>query len=1605
MWKAYDAVSHVLQVQWPATSGTYQVTYILAGTSYPMPSTSNPFESIPCPATDGSTLDVAYTVTVSSDISIPSPGVTFMCAALPRDTTSLTLTQALNKVTITWKAADQQGIGTPILFYNLYKYATAWSLLSQLPPTTLSYIDTVQYDTQYQYKLSVLNWVGESLTPPTASITPSRQVDPTTSTISRPLSVQTGYAYEVTVTAKDSAGTLIPSPKVLMYLVVKDYCTVPSGQFLCQRVPTTDTNYVEDFIGPAGVYQQMVNNNDGTYTSSYTPLLRGPYSFSVELYRPSGLWGEIWDNIWLTGVPDKSMLVSDLSSAWGVLDLIATYAGDFVSMRLTGMLLSPVSEEVTFYLYGDDGIRLYWDGEVVLDQWNTCCTESSHSLTLTAGSYYPFRVEWKQLQGSASYYVKWESYSLPKQTIPSEYLYYPRYVADSPWLVTVSSGLSTAELCYATGVDTAVAGVLKTISLYSVDARGNIVDNPTDSYSLVFTNGSVELAFASTYVSNGQSISNVRLTKAGVYTVSITLYQIAIKDNPYTITVTAGSENAGSSSSSLPSFLTTNNPITCGLTYTLSFNRVDAFMNTVTTGLIDMVIVYQDAGVYVSPIGVDYPSNWHSVYGTDYQGSVGSDGISLRFEVFHAGSYKATVRLNGIPLKEGTQAVSAQPSAVFPERCLVVTTTTTSIAGSGYTFKIQLRDEYYNISRKTLSSLSTTSCKAVSGSLSATGSFQDSDPGVLLVTLPLNIVGKYTVTVSINSLVISGSGFGVTVTIAALSATTSTLSTIDGNIKAGTKVTATITAKDAYSNLRTGVTDSFTVSVTGAGSGGTLVTTITAKNDGTYTVTFTPTVIDTYTVKCSTSGTAITGSPQTFTVTAGMVAAPKSTITVQPTYTVGQGHLTISSFDAYGNAISVPVNSPLMGSGVYYGIFSGPASYSVPATYTSFTNFEISLATVTKTGNYSFLLGLRQSGGLQAFYYEARDFTGLVSLYSTHDLPTSSTKSYTSIDPVISFTWGYSHPSYLTADDYFSIKWTGYVLAIHTEVLTLIVDVDDLVRVTWNGVVVMDSLTDGNMVVTLTAQVSVVKDTYYPILIEYVENTGVAGVTLQWQSDSIPVEVIPSANLYYLLYSENSPLSLSLTSDLTDTSKYLIENGPSETLPTHTANSGVQKTLLFHTYDQYSNPQSFSEVMTANFVTSNEPITVTELSPGIHQIQFTMSTVGNYAMLVFTTINSIQRLITSYTVTISPGPGSAVTSTVTGVKDTGAGTMGYFTLVAKDAAGNTRTSGGDTVNTSIQVKSGTTTIPSNQVAVIDNSDGTYLIAYIITPLGTYTVSITMNGDSTHVLTTDINIIPGTPAALQSSLTAPATITLGSTLSIFVQVNDSYGNAVASAVALYGYLVLEANPNFLPLQFSFTTKSQSTGLYTGTVSYNYKAADISGTCKPTTISPQCTFVGALLIYAYVISPGLEGLYFPTADTTGNPKIISYDTVIGVDWVNKPISGLTPTALAIEWTGLLLSLTAGSYSFTLTAVDYASLTVNKQLVVDTSTGVTQGSITLVDARYYTMVIVFTCKSTSPALTLQWTPPGASSPTAIPVTSLYHPDHVMITGNPTQITGQTT
>jgi len=94
------------------------------------------------------------------------------------------------------------------------------------------------------------------------------------------------------------------------------------------------------------------------------------------------------------------------------------------SVRWTGQVQPLYSETYTFYANTDDGVRLWVNGVLLIDNWvNQGATEKSGSITLTGGQKYDIVMEYFQGTGYAVSKLLWSSASTAKAIIPASQLY------------------------------------------------------------------------------------------------------------------------------------------------------------------------------------------------------------------------------------------------------------------------------------------------------------------------------------------------------------------------------------------------------------------------------------------------------------------------------------------------------------------------------------------------------------------------------------------------------------------------------------------------------------------------------------------------------------------------------------------------------------------------------------------------------------------------------------------------------------------------------------------------------------------------------------------------------------------------------------------------------------------------------------------------------------------------------------------------------------------------------------------------------------------------------------------------------------------------------
>jgi hypothetical protein len=79
-------------------------------------------------------------------------------------------------------------------------------------------------------------------------------------------------------------------------------------------------------------------------------------------------------------------------------------------------------------------------------------------------------------------------------------------------------------------------------------------------------------------------------------------------------------------------------------------------------------------------------------------------------------------------------------------------------------------------------------------------------------------------------------------------------------------------------------------------------------------------------------------------------------------------------------------------------------------------------------------------------------------------------------------------------------------------------------------------------------------------------------------------------------------------------------------------------------------------------------------------------------------------------------------------------------------------------------------------------------------------------------------------------------------------------------------------------------------------------------------------------------GLTGTYFDTASFT-TQRLVRTDPSVNFAWgTGRPAPTVGPDTFSVRWTGRLLPVTAGSYTFSVQSEDAARLWIDGRLVVD-------------------------------------------------------------------------
>ncbi len=142
-----------------------------------------------------------------------------------------------------------------------------------------------------------------------------------------------------------------------------------------------------------------------------------------KLLNGDGLKAQFFDSLDLTG-SSITRIDSTVNFNWVHDSPDPVIAPDTFSARWTGQVQPQFSETYTFATTGDDGVRLWVNGQLLINDWNDhSAATRSGSIDLIAGQKYDIRMEYYENLGRATVALHWTCPSQPQQVIPTDRLF------------------------------------------------------------------------------------------------------------------------------------------------------------------------------------------------------------------------------------------------------------------------------------------------------------------------------------------------------------------------------------------------------------------------------------------------------------------------------------------------------------------------------------------------------------------------------------------------------------------------------------------------------------------------------------------------------------------------------------------------------------------------------------------------------------------------------------------------------------------------------------------------------------------------------------------------------------------------------------------------------------------------------------------------------------------------------------------------------------------------------------------------------------------------------------------------------------------------------
>ena len=221
----------------------------------------------------------------------------------------------------------------------------------------------------------------------------------------------------------------------------------------------------------AGSYNLVARatDDDGAVTSSTAVGITVNTPPPAQSGDGTGLSGEYFDDQNFTGA-SVTRVDPTVDFDWGLGSPMPTLNPDTYSVRWSGELQPRFSETYSIATVSDDGVRLWLDGQLVIDNWSEhSVTENAVMVALTAGRRYPVKLEYFEQGGAAVARLLWSSSSESKKAIQTSQLY-PAAAPPPPPVNTAPSVSLTGPAADSSYAEPAIVPLTAT----AADADGSI---------------------------------------------------------------------------------------------------------------------------------------------------------------------------------------------------------------------------------------------------------------------------------------------------------------------------------------------------------------------------------------------------------------------------------------------------------------------------------------------------------------------------------------------------------------------------------------------------------------------------------------------------------------------------------------------------------------------------------------------------------------------------------------------------------------------------------------------------------------------------------------------------------------------------------------------------------------------------------------------------------------------------------------------------------------------------------------------------------------------------------------------------------------------------